>query len=152
MPRFVQFLVAMHLSCTNPMQPRLITLSRPLRLLEVLPIEARPKLDTADKHRAMTLDGAVFTWQDNRVPHLTMPIRRINYIAVQSYQAIRGSRQARTRFSSFLIPHQWTAAQLPNRCSEDSALRLLTRSVQELCRFTSTTLSTSNHPLAGTKG
>jgi hypothetical protein len=81
------------------MQLRLITLSRPLRLLEVLPIEARPKLDTADKHRAMTLDGAVFTWQDNRVPHLTMPIRRINYIAVQSYQAVRGSRQARARFS-----------------------------------------------------
>jgi hypothetical protein len=82
------------------MQPRLITLSQPLRLLEVLPNEARPKLDTADKHRAMTLDGAVFTWQSNRVSHSTMPIRRINYIAIQSYQAIRGSRQARARFSS----------------------------------------------------
>lgn len=95
------------------MQLRLITLSRPLRLLEVLPIEARPKLDTADKHRAMTLDGAVFTWQDNRVPHLTMPIRRINYIAVQSYQAVRGSRQARARFSSCF--HSWMEAQLPKR-------------------------------------
>jgi hypothetical protein len=79
----------------------------------MLPIEARQKVDTADKHRAMTLNGAVFTWQGNRVPHLTMPIRRINYIAVRSYQAIRGSRQARARFSSCF--HSWTAAQLPKR-------------------------------------
>ena len=113
MPRFVQSLAAMHLSCTNLMQPRPTTLSRPLRLLDVLPTEARPKFDTAVKISAMTLDGAVFTWQDNRVLHLTMPIRRINYIAVQSYRAMCGSRQARARFSSCF--HSWTATQLPNR-------------------------------------